>query len=47
MTEKRMVPGQSDTPFDLRERTFLFTVRVIKWVRLLPNDTGTQVVVRQ
>lgn len=47
MSEKRMAPGKTDTPFDLRDRTFLFSVRVIKWIRLLPNDTGTQVVVRQ
>ncbi|MBL8045209.1 MAG: four helix bundle protein [Anaerolineales bacterium] len=47
MTEKRMAPGKDAVPFDLRDRTFLFTVHVIKWVRLLPNDTGTQVVGRQ
>ncbi len=45
--KKRMAPGKEDVPYDIRERTFLFGVRVIKWTRTLPNDTGTQIVVRQ
>ena len=45
--KKRMAPGKEDVPYDIRERTFLFGVRVIKWIRTLPNDTGTQIVVRQ
>ena len=34
-------------PYDLRERTFQFSVRVIKWVRLLPRDMGTQIAAKQ
>lgn len=34
-------------PYDIRERTFLFSVEVIKWVRRLPRDLGTQVAARQ
>ena len=34
-------------PYDVRERTFEFSVRIIKWVRTLPHDVGTQIVVRQ
>ena len=47
MAERRMAPGKADVPYDLRERTFLFSVRVIKWVRTLPRDLGTQVAARQ
>ncbi len=36
-----------DKPYDLRERTFLFAVRTIKWVRTLPTDLGTQVAAKQ
>ncbi len=36
-----------DKPFDIRDRTFLFAVRTIKWVRTLPRDLGTQVAARQ
>lgn len=34
-------------PYDLRERTFQFSVRVIKWVRTLPRDLGTQIAAKQ
>jgi four helix bundle protein len=47
MTDKRMAPGKADVPYDLRERTFLFSVRVLKWVRTLPRDLGTQVTAKQ
>ena len=46
MTEARMVPGRKDVPFDIRDRTFLFAVRVVKWVRTSPKDLGTQVASR-
>jgi hypothetical protein len=29
MTQKRMAPGKSNPPFNLRDRTFMVTVRVI------------------
>jgi four helix bundle protein len=45
--EKRMALGKTDVPYDLRERTFLFSVRVIKWVRTLPKDLGTQIAAKQ
>jgi len=35
MAMKRMTPGKQDVPYDIRERSFLFGVRVIKWVRTL------------
>lgn len=47
MPEKRPVASTENVPYDLRERTFLFSVRILKWVRTLPHDTGTQVAVRQ
>ena len=47
MIEKRMAPGKTNVPYDLRERTFLFSVSVLKWVRTLPHDMGTQVAARQ
>ena len=47
MVEKRMAPGKKDVPYDLRERTFLFSVRAIKWVRTLPHDLGTQIAAKQ
>lgn len=34
-------------PYDLRERTFQLSVRVIKWVRTLPRDLGTQIAAKQ
>lgn len=40
-------PVKQDVPFDLRDRTFLFSVRAIKWVRTLPKDHGTQIAARQ
>lgn len=42
-----MAPGKKDVPYDIRERTFLFSVRIIKWVRTLPRDMGTQIAARQ
>jgi four helix bundle protein len=47
MADKRMAPGKMDTPYDLRERTFLYSVRILKWVRTLPRDMGTQIAARQ
>ena len=34
-------------PYDIRERTFLFSVEIIKWARTLPKDLGTQIATRQ
>ena len=42
-----MAPGKKDVPYDIRERTFLFSVRIIKWVRTLLRDMGTQIAARQ
>lgn len=36
-----------NVPYDLRERTFQFSVRVIRWVRTLPRDLGTQIAAKQ
>lgn len=36
-----------DVPYDIRERTFQFAVRVIQAVRHLPRNTATRVMVRQ
>ena len=47
MTETTPAHNKKDVPYDIRERTFLFAVRVIKWVRTLPRDLGTQVAARQ
>lgn len=47
MTDDLRPPGKPDVPYDIRERTFLFAVRVIQWVRTLPNDMGTQIAARQ
>ena len=44
MAEKQT---EQSKPYDIRERTFLFSVNVIKWVRTLPRDLGTQVAARQ
>ncbi len=44
MPEKQGAQGK---PYDIRERTFLFSVSVIKWVRTLPRDLGTQIAARQ
>lgn len=38
---------EADKPFDLRERSFIFAVRVIQWVRTLPTDPGAQILARQ
>jgi four helix bundle protein len=41
-------PGwDRDVPYDIRERTFQFAVRVIRAIRRLPQDTATRVVVYQ
>ena len=41
-------PGwDRDVPYDIRERTFQFAVRVIRAVRRLPQDTATRVVAHQ
>lgn len=37
----------SNKPFDIKERTFLFSVEVVKWAKLMPRDYGTQVLLRQ
>jgi four helix bundle protein len=36
-----------EVPYDIRERTFQFAVRVIRAVRCLPDDTATRVVAYQ
>ena len=36
-----------DVPYDIRERTFQFAVRVIRAVRRLPQDAATRVVAHQ
>ncbi len=36
-----------DVPYDIRERTFQFAVRVIQTVRRLPDDAATRVVAYQ
>ena len=36
-----------DVPYDIRERSFQFAVRVIRGVRHLPNDAASRVVVHQ
>jgi four helix bundle protein len=47
MAEKRMAPGKTDVPYDIRERSFLFGVRVIKRVRMLSRDWVTEVCAKQ
>jgi len=42
-----MAPGKKEIPYDICERTFLYSVRIIKWVRTLPYDMGTQIVAKQ
>lgn len=37
----------TDKPFDIRERTFLFSVQVMQWARKLPRDIGMQVATKQ
>lgn len=36
-----------DVPYDIRERSFQFAVRVVRAVRRLPDDTATRVVAYQ
>ena len=38
---------ERDVPYDIRERTFQFAVRVIQAVRRLPDDAATRVVAYQ
>jgi len=41
-------PGwDRDVPYDIRERTFQFAVKVIRAVRRLPQDAATRVLVYQ
>jgi four helix bundle protein len=42
-------PGdwEREVPYDIRERTFQFAVRVLKAVRQLPDDSATRVVAYQ
>jgi four helix bundle protein len=47
MTDTGRKSVTSQKPYDIRERTFLFSVEVIKWVRRLPKDLGTQIAARQ
>lgn len=47
MAQMRMAPGKKGVPYDIRERTFLFAVSVIKWARTLPKDMGTQIAAKQ
>jgi len=44
-----VAPGGWDreVPYDIRERTFQFAVRVLKAVRQLPDDSATRVVAYQ
>jgi four helix bundle protein len=46
---RRIAPPEwnRDVPYDIRERTFLFAVRVIRAIRRLPQDTATRVVAYQ
>jgi four helix bundle protein len=46
MSNQKAAPGEA-TPYDIRERTFAFSVRVLRWVRTLPKDMGTQIAARQ
>lgn len=47
MADKRTAPSKRDVPYDLRERTFLYAVRIVKWMRTLPHDLGTQIAAKQ
>ena len=47
MDSKKMAPGKPDVPYDIRERSFLFAVRVIKWVRSFPRDWGMEIAAKQ
>jgi four helix bundle protein len=47
-SRRKAPPGwDRDVPYDIRERTFQFAVRVIQAVRQWPRDTVAQVVPRQ
>ncbi len=47
-SRRKAPPGWNrDVPYDIRERTFLFAVRVIQAIRRLPQDTATRVVAHQ
>lgn len=39
-------PDMPRKPFDIRERTFLFAVATVKWVKRLPNDSASQILAR-
>lgn len=47
MAMKRMAPGKQDVPYDIRERSFLFGMRVIKWVRTLKRDWVMEISAKQ
>jgi len=38
---------RKDVPFDIRERTFLFGVRIVRFVRAMPRDVAGVEVARQ
>ena len=44
-----VAPGdwEREVPYDIRERTFQFAVRVLKAIRKLPDDSATRVVAYQ
>jgi hypothetical protein len=44
--EQFEAPGEweREVPYDIRERTFQFAVRVSQVIRQLPDDTATRVV---
>jgi four helix bundle protein len=46
---KFVAPGdwEREVPYDIRERTFQFAVRVLKAIRKLPDDSATRVVAYQ
>jgi four helix bundle protein len=47
-SRRKAPPGwDRDVPYDIRERTFQFAVRVIRAVRRLPQDAATRVIVHQ
>jgi four helix bundle protein len=47
--EQFEAPGEweREVPYDIRERTFQFAVRVLQVIRQLPDDTATRVVAYQ
>lgn len=47
MTESRVAPGKTYVPYDLRERTFLYAVRIFTGIRTLPGDMGTPIATKQ